>query len=563
MLAAILIGGGLAVILESIFHAIAPTFAATNYQISGQDTMDNVIGLVPLHAPFRDGLQLFLLMHGIAVRLQYVTGSSTYTYGYNPILNGLLFIPALALTLGGYIAACSDLQNHPARSLLRGAAIGIPYAVALLLLVSQVNGAVPTLYPGSNQSDTYTLTIDPTSLFFLALLWGTIFGVLGASIKLGRGKWRGMVSQALGNYRRPQVVGMILGGLSASGMGLALSFLMLCSMLALTAFSVPIFTQNLCIYNYGHGDWQYMTAWVIAQGPLHAANLFFYSFGAPLTINNPKEILNPCFYTSSPHVTLSMFGGAPHLPSWTYALLLLPLLSLFLGGRVSASYGRAQTVGQGIVQGALIALPFALLMMLLSAFTMLAYQYSGQYSSSSSTSIFTQSFGVGAFDLLLWALLSGGVWGALGGAYQVSALKPRASAVLAKLTLPLYKLGTPVYAIVDRVRGHSPVAQRTPALRLLYGAVFAALILFIGAGIAALSFIIFSSMLPYSVNNRVRDILAVVLVALPGLLLMSAGAAALAEMKAPPLIRANVPVGPIAPPPSFGMPGPNTYPTHM
>lgn len=567
-LVAVVLGGAIAVILEAIFHALAPSFAfSNNLGASGQDIMDNVIGLVPFHAPFRDGMQLFFLMHGTAAHIQNTFGSSTSTFSYNATLNGLLIIPALALTLGGYIAASTDLQNRAVSSLLRGLAIALPYAALLIALAPQVNGNIP-LFPGETTTDVRTFTIDSTSLFIYGLIWGAIFGVFGATLKLGRGHWRRMVVQFLHTRPRPQIVGMITGGLAASGLGISLSLLVLYGLFAFTSFSIPIFTQNLCIYGYGLGNWQYMTGWAIAQGPLHAANLFFYSFGAPVNIVNPKDLSNACFYVNpfngSDHVSYSLLGGSPHLPNWTDAFLAIPVISLFLGGRISAAFGKAQTTGQGLVQGALIAVPFTILMMLLSVFTMVVYQTTGQFGSASTNTTLTQSFGVGAFDLLLWALLSGAVIGGLGGMYQTSSIKQSVRGALAPVAGLLIWLGTPGYVLFDRLRGGNRSAPRTTALRLLYGAVLAALILAIAVGVAAVYFISLNQSVPFEVNTRTRDILSTLLVTLPGLLLVSAGAAALVEEKVPqgqpvmagPPVMPTGPVGPIPPMP----PGPPQYP---
>src|SRR5947209_10453221 len=202
-LVAVVLGGAIAVILEAIFHALAPSFGfSNNLGASGQDILDYSLGLIPLHAPFRDGMQLFFLMHGFAAHVQYTPGGFYSSYNSNATLNGLLIIPALALTLGGYIAASTDLQNRAVSSLLRGAAIAIPYAALLIALAPQVNGNLP-LFPGAPTTDVNTFTIDSTSLLLYGLIWGAIFGLLGATLKLGRGRWRHMVVQFLHTRPRP------------------------------------------------------------------------------------------------------------------------------------------------------------------------------------------------------------------------------------------------------------------------------------------------------------------------------------------------------------------------
>ncbi len=411
----ILLGGILAavlgvlvsVLLVAIAHGIAPHLAAP---LAGEDMINNVLGIVSLRSPFRDGLQLFLVMHGAGLHTQFASSSdsSSFMFTFLEPLNGLLVVPALLLTFGGYIAASTDFQNNVRRSLLRGAAIAIPYTIVLLILVSQVNGCVPLQSGGSPDSPyvctgsfTGTLSVDILALLLFGLLWGGLFGLLGASLKLARGQWGVMIRRFLSIVPRPQVAGMITGGLAATGLGIVLSLIVLYSLLAYTAYSIPLFTQKLCNIS---GDWQIVTTWGIAQGPLHAVNLFFFSFGAPITINNPSQLGQPCFYANSPHTTFSLLNG--HLPPWIYALLALPVISLFIGGRVSAAPGRVQGVGPGAVQGALIAVPFTLLMMLLSVIcTITSTSTSNTTNSASGLSgsaiMYVQSAGGGAFDLLL------------------------------------------------------------------------------------------------------------------------------------------------------------------
>ena len=527
----LVLGASIACLLVAITHAIAPPFNRGG--VSGRDIMDYILGIVPLHSPFRDGLQLLFIMQGAVLHTQYTSGSSVFSYTYSVALNGLLLIPALALTFGGYIAASTDLQNHAINSLWRGAAIAIPYAILLLILLPQVNGSIPLL-PGESTSDVNTLSVDAISLFVFGLLWGALFGLLGASLKLGRGHWRKMVLQYLRTRSRPQIGGMIAGGLTATSLGFSLSFLVLLSILAYSAYSVPVFTNNLCYFNFGYGNWQFMSAWGIAQGPLHALNLFFYSFGAPITINNPQPFGQSCFYTASSNLRLTMFGGSPHLPSWTYALLALPIISLFLGGRVSAAIGRSQGVGPGAIQGAIIALPFMILMMLLSVITTITSQNTGPFGGSSTPTTFVQSAGAGAFDLALWALLSGAALGAIGGMYQTSALKTNVGkAITSVLKAPIWLLAKPGFLLIDRLRGRPHRAPQTAALSLLYAAVMSAILLTIAVGAAAAVFIALNQAISFDLNYHIRDILGVILVALPGLLLVSAAASALSEDPSP------------------------------
>src|SRR5207249_3696638 len=123
----------------SIAHAIAPHVSGAGGYGSGEDIVDYALGMIPLHNLWRDTLQLFMIMLGAGIHRQ--DGYSSWT-SLAP-LYGLLVLPALLLTYGGYIAACTDFQNHIRSSLWRGAAIAVPFTLLLLLLVSQVNGCIP------------------------------------------------------------------------------------------------------------------------------------------------------------------------------------------------------------------------------------------------------------------------------------------------------------------------------------------------------------------------------------------------------------------------------------
>ena len=353
------------------------------------------------------------------------------------------------------------------------------------------------------------------------LLWGCLFGVVGASLKIARGQWRHMLFQYLRTFARPQVAGMIVGGLAATGLGVLLSLVVLYSFMAYTSYTLPLLTQRIC---FASGDWQHLIVWSIAQGPLYAVNLFAFSFGAPVTINNPQGF--PCFYTSGPHTTLSLFGTYPQLSPWTLLLLALPIICLFLGGRASAAIGRTQGIGPGAIQGALIAVPFTVLMMFLTVLSTITYTSSGGTASSVASSS-VQSAGVGAFDLALWALVGGAVVGALGGMYETSSVKTSVSGLLADLAFPLMFLTKPAYSLLDRLTGQPRASQRSSTRSLLYGAVLCALLMVVLSGVAGIVLIAYSQFFTLDDNVKIRDIIAVIMIALPGLLLLCACASAL------------------------------------
>ncbi len=542
ILAAVL-GGAVAGLLLGAIHLIAPAPANPSDPFSSAqyENIFAVLGIFSLHSPWRDTLASLFIAHGVAWKTQLIDSSSfgittSEITTSKAILNGLLLIPAFCLTLGGYIAASTDFSNRARHSLWRGAAIALPYAILLLIFVPTVNGSLPV--PGRAAPGVSTfISIDGTSLFFLCLLWGALFGLLGASLKLGSRRWRQVLSVALRFNRFPQIGATIAGAGAALGLGFALSLLCLYSLLTYTSFSTPIVHQHL----FANDDWQSKAAWSLGSGPVYAADLFMYSFNAPFQFETERGqgSLCPFHSTGSPNdftpceTTLTMFGGSPHLPPWASAFLAISVLSLFLGGRVSASIGRAQRAGPGLLQGAAIAVPFTILMVLLAAFTSVFTQSTLSPANASIPTI-TFSQGVSLLGVLPWAFLSSVLLGALGGFYQTSSFQQGMSTFLRALSTPLRWLGVPAAWLGERLRGRPRDTRPTTALVLLYNALFWALVLLIVMGVASVYLIGQALTISIHTNNLIRDILSTLLVALPGLLLLSAGAAALAENTLPP-----------------------------
>jgi hypothetical protein len=512
-------GAFLSFLLLVVAHAIVPR-GALYFSNSSQDSIGIALGIFPLQSNWRDSLQLFLVMHGVAQHTTFLNTAQNYSYTYSTVapLSGLLVIPAFLLTLGGYIAACTDLQNRVHTSLLRGAAIAIPYTALLLLVVTQVNGFIPQ-GTGASSTATYTLSMDIPLVLVFGLLWGLLFGLLGASLKLSCGRWRQMMRQYLLFTRHPQVAGMIVGGLAAAGVGLGLALVFVSGFLAYSSYSTSVLASKLCY----PGNWQYLLTWGVTQGPLHAANLYVFSFGSPITIINSAQQGSTCFYASAPHTILALRDSSLRFPPWVYAALLLPVISLFLGGRASAAVSRVRGVGPAALQGALIAIPFTILMIALSFISTITYNSTSTSSTASNT---LSSAGAGAADIILWALLSGAVFGMLGGIYEGSSLKTRGKKLFSSTGRALSLPARPFYLLFDTLSRQSPVS-RTRARSLLYGAFVVALLLVIVAFIIGGSLIALNKTVAFQDNLRARDIVSMLLVILPGLLLLSACVSAL------------------------------------
>lgn len=523
-----LVGGVVVTLLLLVAaHSIAP-HGVLYFSSNSDDAFLTTLGIYPLHSGFRDSLQLFLVMHGISQHSFYQDTAQNYSYTYNTIapLTGMLIIPALLLMLGGYIAACTDVQNRAQTSLLRGAAIALPYMVLLLLLVTQVNGIIPQPGNGSssttNSTVTNTLSMDITSLVVFGLLWGALFGTLGASLKLGRGRWRHLLRQVLLRTRHPQVAGMIVGGLTAVGIGLGLALLFVCGFLAYSSLSTTALSSRLCYPR----SWQYLLSWGIAQGPLHAVNLYLFSFGTPITITNTGLNGATCFYANAAHTIVTVRDNSLHFPGWIYATLFLPAISLFMGGRASVTASRVQGSGPAALQGALIAVPFTVLMSLLALISTITYTNTYTSSSTGSAAPTLSSMGAGVADIILWALLSGAVLGMLGGMYEASQFKTSLRSLLLDIGKVLSIPARPIYWLLDRL-SKQPSSSRTRARSLFYGAFALALLLVIVALIVGANLIAMDQSISLTDNLRLRDIVSTLLIVLPGLLVLSACVSAL------------------------------------
>jgi hypothetical protein len=101
---ALILGGALSGLLDLMAHVFAP-HPLNPSEIPGPDLVFYALGFIPLHTPFRDIMEIFFFAQGAAGATQFTEGSFTSSFTFNATLSGLLIIPALVLTLAGYIAA--------------------------------------------------------------------------------------------------------------------------------------------------------------------------------------------------------------------------------------------------------------------------------------------------------------------------------------------------------------------------------------------------------------------------------------------------------------------------
>jgi len=546
----------------AIAHAIAPHLGNASYPWAGEDLVDYSIGIVPLHDLFRDSLQFFIVIQGAGTHYLYTSGNSFSNTSYIAPFSALLIIPAFFLVMGGYIAASTDFQQNMRSSLWRGMLLAIPYAILLFLSSLAVNGCVPTSGPNgaevcsavvTSTASAYTMSIDTTTLLFFGVLWGALFGLLGATLKVAQGHWRQSLFRLLRTTNRPQTAGMLVGGLASAGLAIVLALATLFSFMAYTSYSVPLVYQASCVVTQ---NWQSVMLWTLSQGPFYALDLLLFALGAPITVSNPQA--NQCFYIHGTQASFSLFGTTPPLSPWLHLLLAIPILSLFLGGRASAAWGRVRGPGAGVVQGALAAAPFAAVMLLLVPLSSITSTVASSGGSNGSQTV-TQTVSAGAFEVILWALLGGAVIAGLGGLYQTSPLQLTVSRVFRALALPFRAIVAPLYLLLDRISRLPRGSQRSSTRSMIYAALLWMILLAIIAAVGGGILVGFNQTITYAVNLRVRDILSTALVAAPCLLLIIACATALRRDPSGGALAAPVAPNPVTPPvPSYygpSMPG--------
>ncbi|GHO70611.1 hypothetical protein KSC_095030 [Ktedonobacter sp. SOSP1-52] len=375
----------------------------------GEFTAGNLLQFLPLQSPFRDTAELFLISQNTQTTLQdtFPGGSNgtvtTYTETMTSPFHGLLLLQALLLVLGGYIAASTDFRNRRGASLVRGMAIAIPYTVLLFLLATQVNGNIPLATSTSaTQQSTSTFSVDSTTLLLYGLLWGAVFGLVGAAIKLGQGQVRHHLHRYLYTQRHPQLTGIVTGGLSALLLGLSLALIFGYSLYsqinhyALNSSIPDVILNPNTPTDPNTGPLQAVAIFV--QGLARAVGLLAYACGIPLVVQHAKGQDGYLNAEPGSYQVWKQLGMGVLAHPWVFALLLVPIVALFLGGRVSVAISRVRGVGPGAIQGALISLPFTALLLL---FTAINTNSITQFSTANIASTGTISIGTQAGDVLL------------------------------------------------------------------------------------------------------------------------------------------------------------------
>jgi hypothetical protein len=482
----VLFGGVLALVLAWLLSLAAVggiEVLAASLPADQRDTFKQAILIFPVASSiWKKSLGLLITSFGPALHLNQ-PGSGSFAAVVAPVFSGFLLLPALCLLLGGYIAAISNFKSSLPGSLLRGLSICLPVTVGLLLISVFLRGPIEI----SGQAS-INFAFDTPSLLLLGLLWSALFGTLGAMIRVRSqlgAFFLQLVRSALGRF----MLAPLCGALVALGLGLALSLLCVYCFLAFSSVSVPWMTTNGLL---PMSNWQYLLVYSIDSSPLLSFNFFCYSMGGSLQLH---------YDGIASHIPSSIF--AEGISPWVYLIVLIPLVSVFVGGRVSAAIGRGSLPGPGLLWGMAIVVPLLILLLLLSPLMSYGLQVTTTQLNSGSQDLVA---GIDRLHLFAAPLLFTLVIGGLGGLYQT--LLTRRQARRAQPT---------------------SAARSSLARRWLIAACGVALVLLLLAIAGSTFLVVYPHILPAHSVYLIRDSGASALLGLPDLLLIAAGLGALKD----------------------------------
>jgi hypothetical protein len=418
-----------------------------------------------------NALTLYVLAHHVPLTVHFAAGTSGASGNgtLSPPLLGLLVVPALALTLGGYLSATSDYTRVARYSIARGALIAPWYAVLLLLLSLVGTSAISGGAVGVRGA--VTVGAAPLAAFFFGLVWGALFGGFGGWIHLSGRHWLARALPALQATRRPlpgaalagALVTLVSGVLSFLAIGGAAVALLNVQSASETA-SPTLATTALRIQALG--GLSFLLELLLLLGPAAAFWIFALATGADLSAAQTATKLDG----GNASTSLGLLGAQHALSPGTWLLLaLVPILCALAGGRVAARIARAGTVREGFVAGARLAVPLSVLAALLAAAT------SADVTLRLAGTTAHASAGPSVGGVFLTTLLLGGVVGGLGGASVLTA--PALGDAPRALLAPLRPLGRPLFSQLDQLTGRAPDEPLTAARAWFYDGMLATAIL--------------------------------------------------------------------------------------
>lgn len=408
--------------------------------------------------------QLLLLALRVPLTLGASTGGTPTSVTLTFPVTGLLVLPALALILGGYLAAASDYKRRARYSIARGALIA-PFYGLFLVVVAQMAATSG----GTSAGSEFSLDFAPLVAFLYGLLWGMFWGGLGGWVQLAGKHWLGSLVLGCQALRNGQLAGALAGAIATlvavGGIGLAL---VLGGFVVFLNPASDMGTAASPLSPLLHGG---------------SANGFLLSLELFLLVSLPAVLLLFMFATGASFLipltasstlglgqSTSSFGlfGAQVSPAsgLVYLLVLFPLLCYVVGGRVAARTARAHTLDQAALAGALIAAPLSLV------FVLCALLMTFGVSAAGGTSLaIVESVGPSVGSVALGVLILGAIGGGLGGASLAAA--PALGEMPRRFLLPLRPLALVLFPLLDRLTRRRTDGSITPSRLWAYEGVLA------------------------------------------------------------------------------------------
>lgn len=524
-----------------------------------------------------------------------ISGDATLSYP----LNAFIIFPAIALILGGFIAASrgqgqvspTNRNATPALSartaIASGALVGLLYAIMLSIL-SQLFGAntLSILIPQAGSTSAFTLnaTFTPSIVlvFIYSLIWGLIFGSLGGWLRLSGRKVLSSALPALSRLRASRMAGAVAGSAAAFLSGIFMFMILLLAaftFVAASGFFTEVF-RNDGYYGYyqfaqqAQANTGFMVFFLLIFGWPIAMHILALAAGAPLSYNVQESATSGIATAAPVSSTSGLFSnhylaglGAQYTPQHIgafdyrliYLVMLIPIIAYFVGGRVAAKTAGAKNIGSGAVAGLAMSIPLSLLMTACAYLAntsldlSIAFSTPGISDNSANGSI-TASLSVlpalGAVFVIV--LVTSAIIGALGGLTAVAL--PLLGDIPRWIIYPFHLLGLPLFKLFDNVTGVARDGRRSAARLWFYDAIIMTIVL----GIIVIVLNMVSSNPSMHNLALAAHIAAALLVAVPLLLLTgslitafssplnTAAVAYTSSHSAPPAARSSIPV--FAPP---------------
>jgi hypothetical protein len=467
-----------------------------------------------------DLVKLFMIEQRVPLTVQVAASDAsgaTANGAFSLPLTGLLLAPAIALTVGGYISAASDYTRQPRYAIVRGALISPVYAVALAIMA--LTSASTLQIPAGGATVSISVSADPLWAFLNGLLWGALFGALGGWVQVAGRRSLSAALTAARRSARPELYGAGMGALAAFALGV-LGFMALAialGALALVSQQATI-TPNplLSLATKGASGSAVVIFAVMALALPAGAILLALTTGASLSVALPgvNQLASQTFSFTS-------VGSQLHYPLWYSTALIIPFIALLTGGRVSARAAGATGAGRALVAGALMSLPFSVLLTLMAALSGFNVQVTALDTTQG------VSAAIAILPTFFISLLAAAVVGALGGLSEVTL--PWLGKIPHWLALPLFPLSFLLSLLLDLITG-SPYGARRSLARLYFYDGVALTILLALAGVA-LDFVNSAPnpTLPFRTLAVLDSVAAALLVGLPLLFFAGSAITALSE----------------------------------